>query len=99
FKGANDRAFEGPILRLQSRDVRFDLFCDVGGGGRAVARGKFQPLILRRVVARRHVDAAQRFSATNGVSDDRRGGVALAEQGSQAVGGGNFGGSEGKFAA
>src|SRR5207249_9140313 len=62
-------------------------------------RGKFQALILRRVVARGHVDPANRLAVANRVSDNWRGGVAVAEQRDEAAGGEHFSGRKGKFPA
>ena len=62
-------------------------------------RGKFQALVLRRVVAGGHVDPAYRLAVANGVSDDWRGRVAVAKQRDEAVGGEHFGGCQGKLLA
>ena len=93
------RRVKSPMRRLQFYDVRFNLFCHVRRGRRAVERGKFQALILGGIVAGGHVDAANRLAMTDGVRDDRRGRVAIAEQRFDAVGRKNFGGGEGKFAS
>ena len=95
---ADDRAFEGPVLRLEVGDVRLDLFGDFRRGGRAVARGKFQTLIFRRVMAGGHVDAAGRLAMADGMGDDRRGRVAIAKERFESVGGQHFGGGQRKFA-
>src|SRR6185503_15029034 len=68
-------------------------------GRSAVVRGQLQALILRRVMARRHVDPANRMAFTNRVSDDGRGRVAVAEQRNETIGGEHFGGCQGKLAA
>ena len=96
---ANDRAGKGPVLRQKLIHVGFDLFGHVGCAGRAVAGGEFQSLILRRVVAGGHVDAANRFSRPDGVSDHRSRRVTIAEQGSESVRGQNFGGGQREFAS
>ena len=87
------------MRRLQFYDVRFNLLRHVGRGGRAVERGKFQALILRRIVAGGQVDAANRLAMTDGVRDDGRGRVAVAEQGCDAVCRENFRCGQGKFAS
>ena len=99
FESSNDRALERPIFRLQPRDVRFNLLRHIGCGRRAVAGGEFQALILCRVVAGSHVDAAECLAGANGVRYDGRRRVALAEERSQAAARENFRGGEGKFAA
>ena len=86
------------LCRLEFDDVRLDLPGDFRRGGRAVARGKFQALIFRRIVAGGHVDAADGFAMPDVVRDDRRGRVAIAEQGFQAVGGEHLGGGQRKLA-
>src|SRR5664280_765453 len=93
------RRVKSPMRRLQFYDIRLDLLRQIGRGRRAVERGKFQALILGGIVAGGHVDAANRLAMTDGVRDDGRGRVAIAEQGFNAVGRKNFGGGEGKFAS
>ena len=45
-----------------------------------------------------HVDAADGLAMADGVGDDGRGRVAVAQERLEAVGGEHFGGGEGKFA-
>ena len=95
---ADDRAFERPALCLKLRDVRLDLFGHFRRGGRAIARGKFQALIFRRIVAGGHVDAAGRLAMADGMGDDRRGRIAVAQERFEPVCRQHFGGGQRKFA-
>ena len=65
----------------------------------SVGERKFQALPLGGVMAGGEVDAAGGFAGADGMADDGRGGVAIAEQGSEAIGGEHFGGGEGEVAA
>ena len=96
---ADHHGREAPVAREELRNVRFNLLGDLRRGRRAVVRGEFQALILSRVVARGHIDPANRLAVANRVSDHRRGRVAIAQQRDEAAGGEHFGGREGEFPA
>ena len=51
-------------------------------------------MILRRIVAGGHVDAADGFAMADVVRDDRSGRVAIAKQRFKAVGSEHFGGGQ-----
>ena len=96
---ADDGGLEGPAGGLALRDVRLDLLRHLRRGRRAVVSGELEALILRRVVAGGHVDAADGLADADGVRDDGRGGVALAKEAGETVGGKHLGDGEAELAS
>ena len=86
-KRADQSGLEGPARFLTVADMAFDAAGDFGRSGRSVGPAEFEALVFGRVVAGGHVDAAQGLAHSNRVGDDRGRCVALAEQGSQPIGG------------
>ncbi len=96
-EGPDRRGFHRPIVGLQPGDIGLDLLRQFRRGRRAVAGGEFQALVFGGVVAGGQVESANRLAVADRVADDRRGGVPLAEEGSEAGVGQYFGGGERKF--
>jgi len=61
--------FDAPVAALQFSNPRFDLFSYFRRGWRSNCLSRILALVLGRIVAGGHVDAANRLAIPNGVTD------------------------------
>src|ERR1043166_2934872 len=96
---ADDTRREKPLRIDELLHPRLDWLRHLRRGGRAIVSREFQSLPLRGIVARGHVDSAERFACANGMGDHGRRCRAFAEQWRQPVRAENFRRGEGEFPA
>ena len=99
LEGAHHRGLGVPVFGKQFFRVSLDFSGHFAGCARAVGHGILEAGPPERIVAGGDVDATDGLETSNAEGENRGGGVAVAEQGLEAVLGQDFRGGQGEFAS
>ena len=99
LEGAHHGGLGAPLFGEQLFHVSLDFAGHFAGRARAVGHRILEAGVAERIVAGGDVDAADGFAPSNAEGQHRGGGVAVAEQGFEAVLGQDLRGGQGKFAS